>query len=356
MNTPSYKDKIFIVADSDTRIRQAENLAEFETYKTGDQLPPGSVIGDFKKIARRTEVKVTDVKTTASRTVFVFVEPAKADVVCPSGWTKASNLEGRFMNETCGFAPTDWEHAPSADGNFTVTDQKALIRLGAPDFKSTGKTIPAGTYVIVKEKSRNPAGKYVKVSRAVIADGKISGADEIGWTAAANLTDGCTKHYGTDAWTNEKGANACWRGGRFIGAKILINIVGVGGEMEQITLESLEPYFKLKNAAAAKNLDLGIESGFRTFQRQKELHDLHLQGRGNLAARPGSSNHQHGQAFDLNTRGYDGDPMYDWLKKNAPKHGFIRTVNREHWHWEYRPQEAAVIAQNGGFATSGVRK
>jgi len=356
MKIPGYADKIFIVADSDTRIRQAGNLAEFEKYKAGDQLPAGSVVGNFKLIPNRTEVKVSDVKTGASRVVFVFVEPVATDVICPSGWTKASNLEGRLMNEIVGFAPSDWEHAPSDDGNFTVTDKKALIRQGAPNFASTGNTIAAGSYVMVTEKSKNPAGKFVKISKAVIADGKITATDEIGWTAAANLTDGCTKHFGTDAWTNEKGANACWRGGRFIGAKILVNIVGVGGEMEQITLESLEPYFKIKDAAAKKNLDLGIESGFRTFQRQKELHDLFLRGGGNLAAQAGSSNHQHGQAFDLNTRGFDGDPMYDWLKKNAPKLGFIRTVNKEHWHWEYRPQDAASIAQNGGFALSGVRK
>jgi hypothetical protein len=285
-----------------------------------------------------------------------MAEPASAaDLNLPSGWTKAANLEGRFMNELVGLAPADWD-CPPADDNFTVTDSRALIRGGAPGFKSTGKTIPAGTFVVVTEKSAPAAGSFVRVCEATIAGGKAVPGVEIGWTAAANLKDGCGKFYGQPAWADQRGANACWRAGKFIGAKLLVNIVGVGGEMEQITLESLEPYFRLRNEAAKKNLDLGIESGFRTYERQAELFRLYQAGKGNLAASPGKSNHQHGQAFDLNTRGFDGDPMYDWLKKNAPKYGFIRTVNKEHWHWEYRPADAAKIAEQGGFALAGIRK
>jgi len=42
------------------------------------------------------------------------------------------------------------------------------------------------------------------------------------------------------------------------------------------------------------------------------------------------SNHQYGQAFDLNTRHnmFDGsDKIYEWLKRNGPAHGFVRTVS-----------------------------
>lgn len=257
MKIPSYKDKTYIIGSNEARIRRAGNLNESEKYKAGDALPDGSVAGDIKVLPKRSEVKVSDIRIGTSRTVFVFAEPIIADATSLSGWTLASNLEGHFMNELVGFAPSDWKHAPSESGNFTVTDKKALIRQGAPDFKSTGETIAAGSYVMVLEKSRNPAGKYVKISRAVIADGEISASDEIGWTAAANLTEGCTKHYGSDEWANQKGANGCWRGGRFIGSKILVNVVGVGGVMEQITLESVEPYFKLREAARQKKSQFG---------------------------------------------------------------------------------------------------
>jgi LAS superfamily LD-carboxypeptidase LdcB len=116
--------------------------------------------------------------------------------------------------------------------------------------------------------------------------------------------------------------------------------------MEQVTVASLAPYLKLVKAAHdEEDLTILINSAFRTFQRQVELfHDA--QHGGPSAAEPGRSHHQHGQAFDLNTG--DGaleghSRIYEWLKKNGPKHGFIRTVKGEPWHWEYRPDKAAQM-------------
>jgi hypothetical protein len=351
MKIPSYADKTYIVMDNDARIRRADNLAAVETYQAGDKIPAGSAVGEIKRLEKRTEIKVTDVTTDAKRTVFVFAEPVKTgNSVAPSGWTKASNLEGGFLNELVGFAPAEWDFSPGSD-NFTVTDRQALIRGGAPDFASTGATIPVGSYVLVTEKADSGGKTFVKVSRAEIKKGKLKTKEELGWTSAANLTDGCTAHFASAEWLDQKGANACWRLGKYIGTKILVNIVGNGGEMEQITYESVAPYFALRDAAAEVNLQLAVESGFRTYGHQEKLFDLFQKKLGNRAARPGRSNHQHGQAFDLNTLGYDGTPMYDWLKKNAPKFGFLRTVSGEHWHWEYLPDEARQIAKNGGFKT-----
>ncbi|MEP6903307.1 MAG: M15 family metallopeptidase [Actinomycetota bacterium] len=351
MKIPSYTGKTYLVMDNDARLRRADNLAEVETYQAGDEIPAGGAVGDFKRIPKRTEIKVTDVTTNADRTVFVFAEPIKTgNLVVPSGWTKAANLEGGFLNELVSFAPDRWDFAPTGD-NFTVTDGQAVIRGGRPNFASTGKTIPVGSYVLVTQKSQSAGKSFVKVSKAEIKNGQIKPKEEIGWTSAANLTEGCTDYFASADWIDMKGANACWKLGAYIGTKILVNIVGNGGEMEQITLESVAPYFVLRDAAAGTNLELAVESGFRTFQHQEQLYDLFINHGGNKAAKPGRSNHQHGQAFDLNTLGFDGTPMYDWLKKNAPKLGFVRTVPGEHWHWEYLPAEAAEIAKNGGFKT-----
>jgi len=60
---------------------------------------------------------------------------------------------------------------------------------------------------------------------------------------------------------------------------------------------------------------------------------------GNLAAEPGTSNHQNGIAVDLNTGSTAGSPVYEWLVSNAWKYGFIRTVMSERWHWEWRVGE-----------------
>jgi hypothetical protein len=180
---------------------------------------------------------------------------------------------------------------------------------------------------------------------------------EIGWTKATNLGDGCSDLFFAPTWIDKKGPNACWRAGEFIGPKVLVNIVGFGAEMEQITLDSLDAYMKLKDAAEEDNIQISINSAFRTFARQAELRHLFDIGQGNNAARPGFSNHQHGQAFDLNTKHneFNGtDKVYEWLKRNGPRLGFIRTVSKESWHWEYRPAEAQELAAAGQFKLPNV--
>ncbi len=350
MNFKTYADKTFIVEDNETRLRRANDLSKAAVYSASDTLPLGKNVGDFKTIPKRTEVKVTDVKADAARTVFAFVVPVDASQNLPAGWTKASNLLGGLVNEIVGLVPANWVLPPQGN-DFTVTDAKAVIRTGAPDFKSIGLTIPPGAFVLVTKRD----GKFVNVSLGSVVEGNAQIGKEVGWTAASNLTDGWSDVFATAAWADTKGPNSCWERGKFIGNRVLADIVGMGSEMEQVTLAGLAAFLKLKDAAAKKNLSLQINSGFRTYQRQEQLFTAFQQGHGNLAAKPGNSNHQHGQAFDLNSHGFDGDPIYDWLAKNGPKFGFVRTVNKEHWHWEYRPADAATLAAQGGFKLSNVK-
>jgi len=348
MEIPSYKNKTFIV-ESNMAIVRLDNLTPSK-YKDGDIIPDGKNIGDVKTIPKRTEIVISNTKVGSDRIVYVFAEPADPNPEIPSGWTLAENLEGSFLNEIIGFSPSSWDAQPQGD-NYTVTDANALIRTGPPNFTSTGAKIAQGSYLIVTMRR----DKFAKVSEAVINNGEVTAGNEIGWTAGSNLTDGCSQVFFSDEWKDDKGANACWRGGKFIGAKVLVNIVGVGSEVEQITLDTLAPYLKLKDEAAKKNLVLAIESAFRTYAKQAYLYELYLNHNGNLAAAPGSSNHQHGQAFDLNTRWFDR-PLYLWLRKNGQKLGFIRTVKCEHWHWEYRPDEAKSLEQQELFGNGNVRK
>jgi hypothetical protein len=350
VNFRSYPGKVFVVESSKAIIRD-EKFKELK-YKSGEDRPPGKRVGDVKIIPQRTEVKVTDVTSDAGRHTYVFAVSATGDQTY--GWTSAANLVGSFNNETAGLAPAKWDLEPSGT-NMTCVDANALIRSGAPDFASRGTSIPARSFVVVTETS--PDGKFVKVSKLQIVDGKMQTGEEIGWTKAANLKEGCSDLYFSDEWNDQKGPNACWRLGKYLGPKLLVNIVGFGAEMEQITLDSLDPYLKLKDAAESENITISINSAFRTYQRQAALRRLYEKGQGNLAAKPGHSNHQHGQAFDLNTRHnvFDGsDKVYEWLKANAPKHGFVRTVSKESWHWEYRPADAAELAAAGKFKMAGV--
>ncbi len=350
MNFRSYLGKVFVVESSKAFIRD-EQFRE-KRYQTGDDIPPGKNVGDVKIIPQRTEVNVTDVRADSDRHAYAFCVDAGSGA--PFGWTSAMNLVGSLANETAGLAPATWTLEPQGS-NMTCVDNNALVRDGAPGFASRGTTIPARTFVAVTEKS--PDGTFVKVSQITIAQNGMEVGQEIGWTKATNLKDGCSDLYFSNDWIDEKGPNACWRRGEYIGPKLLVNIVGFGAELEQITIDTLEPYLRLKEAAEQDNILLSINSAFRTYARQAQLRDLFEHHHGNLAAKPGASNHQHGQAFDLNTFHKVDDPadkVYQWLKRNAPQHGFVRAVSKEPWHWEYRPVEAATLAAAGRFKLDGV--
>jgi LAS superfamily LD-carboxypeptidase LdcB len=114
------------------------------------------------------------------------------------------------------------------------------------------------------------------------------------------------------------------------GKRFKLKIVDVGwAEVEVKTARAFE---KMRDAARADGVRLVIWSGFRTYERQAELYRAWRKKEGNLAARPGYSNHQSGRALDLMLQ---EDGVYEWLKAHAAKFGFRRTVKGEPWHWEF---------------------
>lgn len=100
-------------------------------------------------------------------------------------------------------------------------------------------------------------------------------------------------------------------------------------------------FLQMKRAAEEAGFTVKINSSFRSMDSQTYLYNLYLEGKGNLAAKPGYSNHQSGIALDINIYSRE---FYNWLNQNAIKFGFIRTVASENWHWEYRPGEQKKIA------------
>lgn len=350
MNHRSYPGKVFVVESNKSYVRNEQ--FETQRYKAGEPLPPGKNVGDIKLIPQRTEVQVGDVKADPDRHTYVLA--ISNDTGQPLGWTSAMNLMGGFKNETTGLAPATWSLEPLGD-NMTCVDNNALVRDGAPEFASKNTTIPIKSFVAVTD--RTPDGVFVKVSQLTIVGDGMQVGEEIGWTKATNLREGCSDFYFSPSWQDDKGPNGCWRRGEPVGQKLLVNIVGFGAEMEQITIDTLAPYLQLVEAAERDNIQICINSAFRTYARQVELWRAYKSGHGNLAAEPGRSNHQHGQAFDLNTlhNVFNGsDKVYEWLKRNAPQHGFIRTVSNESWHWEYLPDEAPALAAQGKFKRAGV--
>ena len=93
-----------------------------------------------------------------------------------------------------------------------------------------------------------------------------------------------------------------------------------------------QAFFKMAAAARRDGVLLQVNSGFRTAEEQRELYDLYRRGRGPLAAKPGSSNHQSGHALDLDTR---SPKVRRWLKRHAFRFGFRRTIACERWHYEH---------------------
>lgn len=203
-----------------------------------------------------------------------------------------------------------------------------------------------------------PNGTEVRITDArVLRDLVFVNAENFGWTAATNLKNKFlneTVGVFPPQDDNQKGANAAWDAGRFLKQITLIEIVGADNQLKFISQDIADEYLALVNAAAADGVPMPLKSGFRTYPKQAFLRDgwdRRLPGF-NLAAKPGFSNHQDGFAYDFAISGFEGNPRYDWLKRNAPRHGFVRTVNNEPWHWEFRP----TIAQTGAFKAPGVTK
>jgi hypothetical protein len=251
------------------------------------------------------------------------------------------------------------------DKIFTVEDSEARVRQSSNLLKyvlyKPGNAIPAGKRVgdpkIIQK------GIRVKIANARSIDSKLTfvlvqsaleTAEIFGWTSADNLAGKFlneTIGQLTPINDDHKGPNALWQNGRFVGQATLVEIVGSNNETERVLKENVDPYLEMVAAAAKVGITICIRSGFRSYPEQVVLFSLFNSNpkKFALAAKPGRSNHQNGTAFDLEVGGFDGNPIYDWLKTHGPDFGFIRTVNKEPWHWEYRPSDASDLAALGKF-------
>ncbi|RYE74176.1 MAG: hypothetical protein EOO74_11930, partial [Myxococcales bacterium] len=116
------------------------------------------------------------------------------------------------------------------------------------------------------------------------------------------------------------------------GNAFAITVVTVDGK--PVEIETANAFLTMAKAAEASGIQLRINSGFRTMAEQQYYYNCYINQNcndGNLAAKPGYSNHQSGHALDLNT----GGGALNWLNNNGAKFGFKRTVPSESWHWEW---------------------
>ncbi len=153
------------------------------------------------------------------------------------------------------------------------------------------------------------------------------------WAARAAVVVGVGSGLlGLRRWWSERERPAT---GYVSGQAVAITVTAIDGKPVEVA--TARAYRSMRDAAAQDGVTIKVVSGFRTMVEQQYLYDCYRSGgcnNGNLAARPGHSNHQSGHALDLNAR----DPeVGTWLRAHAHEFGFRNTVASEPWHWEYWP-------------------
>ena len=86
--------------------------------------------------------------------------------------------------------------------------------------------------------------------------------------------------------------------------------------------------------------NIAVDLSYRSYEDQVQMREYY----GSAAARPGTSNHGLGLAFDTwewAAYGF-GSPRYEWLVANAPSYGWVAPTwarqagsNPEYWHFEF---------------------
>ncbi len=129
------------------------------------------------------------------------------------------------------------------------------------------------------------------------------------------------------------------------GSPYAMQVVTVGGKpTAQATAHA---FLRWQAAADRAGVSLSISSGFRTMEEQRYLYNCYVTKNcngGNLAAKPGYSNHQNGEALDLATSNWS------WVRSTAGAYGFRATVPGERWHYEYRGADPGGVCSDGAAA------
>lgn len=123
---------------------------------------------------------------------------------------------------------------------------------------------------------------------------------------------------------------------------------------------------ELNGAAALEGHNIPLVSGFRSYDSQRSIYNNYVSIYGveltdTFSARPGTSEHQTGLAFDVGKidDNYGNTPAGIWLKENAHKYGFIirypegkqhiTGYKYEPWHIRYLGVSLATKVYNSGL-------
>lgn len=145
-----------------------------------------------------------------------------------------------------------------------------------------------------------------------------------------------------------------------------------------INTQAYDAFEDMKADAQAVGLKLWNQSGFRSYKVQTTLYNNYINREQNkgmsyetakaeadtYSARPGYSEHQSGECFDLNNAGrnFNGTKEALWVAQNAAKYGFILRYPEgktnetgyiyESWHLRYVGEDlASKLFNNGDWIT-----
>ncbi len=132
-----------------------------------------------------------------------------------------------------------------------------------------------------------------------------------------------------------------------------------------IDKKAYKAYLDMQSAAKKNGHSIWISSGFRSYITQRNIYNRNVTNRGKatadtFSARPGSSEHQTGLCFDLNTidEAFGRSKEGKWVNDNAYKYGYIirypdgKTNETgyiyESWHLRYVGTDLSYQLYNDG--------
>ncbi len=147
----------------------------------------------------------------------------------------------------------------------------------------------------------------------------------------------------------------------------LIDIVTETGINTKIEEETYQAYLKLKEFLKTKNIDIEIDSAYRSIERQQELYNEFCEKYGkeyadSVVAPPGTSEHHTGLAIDLSMKNENGyieentdyelyHQTYNEIHKNLKEFGFILRYPKGKEHITKYPYEPWHIRYVGDFVS-----
>ncbi len=134
---------------------------------------------------------------------------------------------------------------------------------------------------------------------------------------------------------------------------------------ECINKQAYEAFNAMKADAAAVNITLWIQSGYRPYALQVKLYNNYVSRDGKeeadtYSSRPGHSEHQSSLCFDINnpSRNFNGTTEANWIANNCYKYGFIirypegkddeTGYTYESWHVRYVGTDLSYKLYNDG--------